>query len=1022
MATLSELQRALELAQFELQNLNAQSQTLAQEYYQAGSPTSGPIYDKVVANSLARREVAFRIEELIAQISQLNAGGTSAGNIVQNDDQATVDNARTQAPNSPPELLENGRVKPPPDTTSGSNAITFVPDAQDFGTDGQLRPGIITQGTPAQIAGTNSTGPIRLDPTLDGRDGPADAVPGGNPGVVASNEDVGRATATRAEIDAIFQDEKIVPLANVLDQYSSYTYVASIYLQTVEAVGRMVRTGKKDISGSQLLVQSGGAPVGGRNPYFSNDYYIENITLDSRIAGKGSGWSHNVQNARITIVEPNGISFLDNVAAAVNSFLGPINQGVAKGKERNYQAENYLLVIKFYGYDQNGNLVRGGVSNPDGSSDPNAFVEKWYPLRINNIKFKVSSKLVEYNIEATVSQYDIASGTAYATIPYNVELGGKSVREMLAGSADVYTSSVDQITQAQQARDNFAATDPRRTDIQTVLSAPQNALSAPSKSQTLRQGLMAAMNQYELEFVRKGEKEYPNIYAVEFPNGSSIIADAKVSHGSPIALVTASTCMPTSTKPTDQIDSKRQSMDIKSRNQAITAGQQLVSVIDQIIRNSSYILEQATSLPNEKTGALEPNGTPGKNLAWFKTSFSAVPYAMDSKRNDYAYKITYTITPYRINNAPKPWFTPPGFKGVHKRYDYWFTGQNTAVLSYEEEYKSQYSLILSGGYNNALAVDTSNANDLQRYMPAPRSNESSQQARGIVNEVSANLADYLYNPQDLALANVTIVGDPAWLQQGEAFFGGLTVGKDIYQGQKFFSSAFLPDGTINFESQEILFEIAFNKPVDYDLNTGLLDPGQNNYNADRANNQAGLAVQSRIYLATRVISEFNKGKFTQKLQGRLRRFPQSQALSDAYKAAEQTRQNTVSGTGIRTTTLLPGAIGPVLSSPPTPPNLPTSIPQAVTGLLNAATNVLGGTLSKVINQTTVPPTSSGQPVGTVNNTEIDSTTGQPISANERVVGLDSTVQGNSQTAAPGDDSGVEESISNYSVDYNTFDT
>ena len=34
----------------------------------------------------------------------------------------------------------------------------------------------------------------------------------------------------------------------------------------------------------------------------------------------------------------------------------------------------------------------------------------------------------------------------------------------------------------------------------------------------------------------------------------------------------------------------------------------------------------------------------------------------------------------------------------------------------------------------------------------------------------------------------------------------------------------MPDGTINYEGQEILFELAWNKPADYDLETGIADP------------------------------------------------------------------------------------------------------------------------------------------------------------------------------------------------------
>ena len=102
MASLIELQQQLAQAQLKLQRLSAEAAALAQQYTQAGSPSAGPIYDAVVANSLARKEVASQIDTLILQISQVNSEGTSAGNIVQQDDQATAEGARVQAPESPP--------------------------------------------------------------------------------------------------------------------------------------------------------------------------------------------------------------------------------------------------------------------------------------------------------------------------------------------------------------------------------------------------------------------------------------------------------------------------------------------------------------------------------------------------------------------------------------------------------------------------------------------------------------------------------------------------------------------------------------------------------------------------------------------------------------------------------------------------------------------------------------------------------------------------------------------------------
>ena len=124
--------------------------------------------------------------------------------------------------------------------------------------------------------------------------------------------------------------------------------------------------------------------------------------------------------------------------------------------------------------------------------------------------------------------------------------------------------------------------------------------------------------------------------------------------------------------------------------------------------------------------------------------------------------------------------------------------------------------------------------------------------------------DQLFSPTDLKECNMTIVGDPAWLQQGEGFAGFL---KD----NPYRFRAFLADGTINFDSQQILFEVAFNKPTDYNLSTGLANPnGVGSYGSAAA---AGNAQISRVYIATECLSMFKEGRFTQNLKGKLMLFP-----------------------------------------------------------------------------------------------------------------------------------------------------
>jgi hypothetical protein len=127
---------------------------------------------------------------------------------------------------------------------------------------------------------------------------------------------------------------------------------------------------------------------------------------------------------------------------------------------------------------------------------------------------------------------------------------------------------------------------------------------------------------------------------------------------------------------------------------------------------------------------------------------------------------------------------------------------------------------------------------------------------------------------------LTIWGDPAWIQQGELCTGIAGIEVMNY-------NPYLPDGTINVESEEILFEIAWNKPVDYSLETGLMEPGQRRYGANSLVTDTGSkqTTQSYIYKAVTVSSTFSKGKFTQQLEGVRVQFPLN-AIKTNKTAAE----------------------------------------------------------------------------------------------------------------------------------------
>lgn len=770
------------------------------------------------------QDLNSQIRATLTQLDSLKAV-TSSGTIVRDDQAAQVDRANELHPNGGLLTSDNGRVRPAPDTTAGSNANKFNPaEINDFGTDAELRPYLQTQSTPVGSGGL-STGPTSISSTTPR--------PSGTAGVGAAGEDRGGSSSPIvSSLNAIDWGQEIVPQPNVLDQYASYTYQASLYLMDKNSYQRAINTGSKSLAGAKLLVQTGGAPQGTeRSEFFDLDYYIDRFDIKSFIAGKSVRLSHNVKEITMTIVEPNGISFVQNLDAAVQQFLGS-----SEIKKRNFTSQIYLFVVKFYGYDDQGNLIRGGIK-ANGTSDPNAFVEKWYPLIFSKVGFRIANKVVEYEIVAKAPPYQINASSQRGSIPYNVEFSGKTLKDVLGGTGLATTT------------------------------APANASAATTNKKTVRQSLVSALNEYQQKLKNDGVIQYADDYSIEFMLDS--MASATIINS---GLNKSATSMSTPGTAGDQKLPAKQSMDPNSQTISATAGMQIVQFIDNLLKNSSYVRDQQTLIIDANNG--KESAGPGinlKNTAWYKIGFKAEPKfdQYDEKRNDYAYKITYTIAPYKISQLNSTYFKPPVFNGVHKSYKYWFTGENTSVLSYEENLNSLYYLILSntnlGGITSSVS-GAENINELLKYAPSTASGQSTTGAEGRANEPAANASDQLYNPGDLKECHLSIVGDPAWLQQGEAFVS-------LPKGDPYYFRAFLSDGTINFDSQQILFEIAFNAPRDYNLATGLIQPSADKLNSTTQLTQVTqtpLTAQfSRVYIAKECTSSFNKGKFTQELKGSL---------------------------------------------------------------------------------------------------------------------------------------------------------
>jgi hypothetical protein len=901
------------------------------------------------------------IDAQIAALARQQGARESSGETVKEEQVARSDLANNTNPPTGPLVNQAGQATTPQPAVP-NNAQRYQ-QSLTVGTNGRVRPPSETQAIPVRTAAPGAASPNNFGSDADAQPGGFyGAFPSQERGVGAPSDDAtSTGNQTRNLLNQIFgSQQKIIAQDNPLDKYASYTYNISIYLMSPSQLKKMQATKQKNIAGFQLLMQSGGAPTSsgetvavdpqeieqdadgisttnlglrglGRNQFFPLDFYIEDLRLKSIVQGRGSRASHNVFEMNFKVIEPNGISLLDRLYAATAQYM-PSNPECAS--QKNYAAQNYLMVIRFYGYDENGNLVRPqALRKQAGVSDADSIIEKWIPFQFTGIRFRIANRLTEYECSAVCPQNVIATGQARGVIPYNVELNAVTLSDLLTGRAGFSTPQQIGATDGRQTsnttQETAAQIDARLAaryglpavgadvDFERSLSAPgstpgtfgtieelNNVLglggdasvnaggsptqnSAPPKAgtatKTIVSGLVDALNQYQRDKVDAKELQYPDVYEIVFKDPT--LAQAKLV---PEGLINKkNTPSIQTTDPAQKLLGSKQSLQVDAQTKSILAGTSIVQFLDLVTRNSTYMTEQQTYIIDARTGERRPNGRPADTVGWFSITTQIEPLQYDCIRKDYAYKITYVIGPYAVVDTKTDWFPQSVFRGTQKKYSYWFTGENTQVIDYYQDYNYMYYLVVNGPTAPKVYTDRREFDKAAFQTAAGETNQG--QENNVYGPV-ATLADVLYSPADTARGKLTIVGDPDWIQQGPLWAGAVETNYDY--------RAFLIDGTINYESQEPLFEVLFNQPVDYNLSTGLLDPERSRFASDD-----GVGMQAKtsyIYRAITVTSTFSRGRFTQELEGAQVFFPiPNPQKSDANRSVVRVEE-TGSRTGVPT--------------------------------------------------------------------------------------------------------------------------
>ena len=443
------------------------------------NPNLSPLRRAAVTSSITTIQATILgLESRLATAqTQLNAAPSSAGDTtaqaqVARDDQA---NTTATAPQQQVETFDGRITNKPPIAESNANAPATAENGNaDEGTDAETRTLNNTQAIPSPEPSGALSAPPFLDPrqqaefnSLQTQGALPSYAPVNNAtqgGVGARGDDAAQPTtnAVRNRLDELYGGaaNAIISQDNILDYYASYTYSLSWYLVDPDTYNKLVKSPKRNLEGYYLLVQSGGAPVNnqvptnngtnptvqtsgtvgyGRSPFFPLDYYIDNLEFNIAYGGTATGGAATFSDLTFTITEPNGISLLDNLYSAVADLYSKKN--ITKpGVAPNYSSAAYVMVIRFYGYDVDGNLVQP-IARRAGVTDNQAAVEKFIPFIINNIDFKVSNKLVEYQIAGTVPGTATGFSTNRGSIPQNFQFQGATVKDILVGTVAQQTAS-----------------------------------------------------------------------------------------------------------------------------------------------------------------------------------------------------------------------------------------------------------------------------------------------------------------------------------------------------------------------------------------------------------------------------------------------------------------------------------------------------------------------------------------------------------------------------------------------------
>lgn len=607
----------------------------------------------------------------------------------------------------------------------------------------------------------------------------------------------------RGNVIVVAGDEPDIRRWNPLGEYSSYTYQLSLYMITPDAYDAFIDSGRKEINilnnldgpcaggGAYLVAQSGGIndSTSKRPEGFEFDYYIDALRIKGAVSTAATSSPVFSYDMTFNIVEPYGFSFISNLKRATDSIIKYSTVRNIKSAALNFERQFYILGIKFLGYDKNGQPIQ----------DTEGTFQRYFDISITDLKFKIDGRAITYNITAAPLPVKEAAYTKRGLIDKGAKnLTGSTVGEVLKNLEAKLNS--DQSNYETKIKYTFSYVGDDSDSIKNAIFV------SPADVQKSKWPMTKLKDQAEV--------------------------NAK-----------------TETKATP---------DSTERVISFEVGTPIVQAISQVVTQSRYLIDSLTTVfkPSNETDN-KTNDYPNvqvkmnQTIKWINISPKVTNPRWDKQRNDWVWDVTYEIKVYRtpmvvnaayVKNIPK-------YYGPHKRYRYWYTGENSEILRYEQTFNNNF--------HNIVLAPNSQTSPNQSPVPQVGDKRTGGIKIGETNvglEAQNTYVTSLYEPGAWASAKLEILGDPDLLAD-------VTVAGDPNKYNPFYG----PDGvTVNPMSGQIFIEIDFVEAVDYNNVTGIMDLNEKilfwPYPPSVADKIKGVC-----YMIRKITSSFRAGKFTQEL-------------------------------------------------------------------------------------------------------------------------------------------------------------